>query len=637
MNPPPPSSRRKELSRTLGVFGLFSIGYGNVGSSIYYALGVVAAAALGATPLAFLIAGVFFVFTAYSYAEGTSMFPESGGSSAFARHGFNEAISFIAGWALMLDYIVTIAISAASCAFYLSYFMPALKSQPAAAAAIAILIVLALTVINIRGAKESAAVNNFSAFADVVTQLLIIAIGMVLLFNWQRLLSYPSTPGQWPTLDKFVYSVSIAMVAFTGIASVSQMAEEAHHPVQNVPRAIGLVVLAVFVMYAGINLVGFSALSPSELGTTWALDPVLGIVHAMPPWIAGFLGPWVALLAASILLIATNAGLMGVSRLAFSMGMHRQLPGPFYKLHSQFSTPYLAIAFFAAVAVLLLATGFFSDKLLFNLADLYSFGAMLSFTIAHASILALRWRHPELARPWKLPFNVRIKGREIPVTAVLGVISTFAVWLVVVVVHPWGRLVGFLWLFAGMLLYIFHRQSHELPLTSTVIISHLEPILVDLSMKRILVPTIGTPFSEEMVAVACRLGKRERAKVTALYVFEVPMALPVGSQVPTELTKADEVLTRARQIGEGIGIEVEVRFVQARSAGMAIVDTAKELEADLLLMGISPRERLGQAALGSTINHVLKKAPCRVLLSRPPLDQGKPDATAPQQPGVSLP
>ncbi|HEY9854784.1 MAG TPA: universal stress protein [Stenomitos sp.] len=636
MNVPPSASRRKELAKALGIFGLFSIGYGNVGSSIYYALGVVAAAALGATPLAFLIAGLFFVITAYTYAEGTAMFPESGGSSSFARHGFNEAISFIAGWALMLDYIVTIAISAASSAFYLSYFVPVLKTAHAASAGLAIAIVLVLAVVNIRGARESAAVNNFSVFADALTQLLIIALGMGLLFNWQRLLSYPHVPGQWPSMHQFIYSVSIAMVAFTGIESVSQMAEESHEPAKTVPRAIGMVVLAVLVMYAGINAVGFSALSPSEVGSTWALDPVQGIVSALPQPLAGILGPWVALLAASILLIATNAGLMGVSRLAFSMGMHRQLPGPFYKLHPTYSTPFLAIAFFAAITVLLLATGFFSDKLLFNLADLYSFGAMLSFTIAHASILALRWRHPELERPWKLPCNVRVAGREIPLTAVLGVMSTFAVWLVVVVVHPWGRLVGFLWLFAGMLLYIFHRQSHELPLTSTVIISQLEPILVDLSMKRILVPTIGTPFSEEMVAVACRLGKRERAKVTALYVFEVPMALPVGSQVPTELTKAEEILTRARQIGEGIGLEVEARFVQSRSAGMAIVEAVKELEADLLLMGISPRERLGQAALGSTINHVLKKAPCRVLLSRPPLDQGKPDPMHPWHPGVSL-
>lgn len=631
-----PASRRKELSKALGLFGLFSIGYGNVGSSIYYALGVVAAAALGATPLAFLIAGLFFVITAFTYAEGTSMFPESGGSSSFARHGFNEAISFIAGWALMLDYIVTIAISAASCAFYLAYFVPALKTHHAASAALAIGIVLLLSIVNVRGAKESAAVNNFSAFADALTQVLIIVLGMLLLFNWQRLVSYPHVPGQWPSLHQFVYSVSIAMVAFTGIESVSQMAEEAHEPARTVPRAIGMVVLAVLVMYAGINMVGFSALSPSELGSTWALDPVQGIVSALPGAIASLLGPWVALLAASILLIATNAGLMGVSRLAFSMGMHRQLPGPFYKLHPTFHTPYLAIAFFALITVLLLGTGFFSDQLLFNLADLYSFGAMLSFTIAHAAILSLRWRRPELARPWKLPCNVRVAGRELPVTAVLGALSTFAVWLVVVVVHPWGRLVGFLWLFGGMLLYIFHRQSHELPLTGTVILSQLEPILVDLSMRRILVPTLGTPFSEEMVAVACRLGKREHAKVTALYVFEVPMALPVGSQVPTELSRADAILTRARQIGEGIGVEVEVRFVQARSAGMAIVEAAKELEADLLLMGISPRERLGQAALGSTINHVLKKAPCRVLLSRPPLDQGRPDPMPPWRPGVSL-
>lgn len=628
MNTSSASARKKELSKALGTFGLFSIGYSNVGSSIYYALGVVAAAALGATPIAFAIAGLFFVFTAFTYAEGTAMYPESGGSSSFARHGFNEAISFIAGWALMLDYIVTVAISAASSVYYLAYFAPVLKN-PEASAAAAILVVLLLTVVNIVGVKESAAINNLSVFADVVTELIIIAIGMVLLFNWQRLISYPHVPTQWPTLHQFIYSVSIGMVAFTGIESVSQMAEESHNPARTVPKAIVFVVLAVLIMYAGINAVGFSAIAPSVIGSKWALDPIQGIVSAMPPFYAHILGPWVAVLAASILLIATNAGLLGVSRLAFSMGMHRQLPGPFYRLHARFSTPYLAILFYSVVTVLLLATGFFTDKLLFNLADLYSFGAMLSFTIAHAAILALRWNRPNEPRPWKLPLNVPFRGREIPVTAVLGLISTFAVWLVVVVVHPWGRLVGFLWLFGGVLLYVFHRQAHELPLTTTVVVSNLEPILVDLPLKRILVPTIGTPFSEEMVAVACRLGKRERAKVTALYVFEVPMSLPVGSQVPTELRKSEEILMRARQIGEGIGVEVETQFMQARSAGAAIVEAAKADEADLILMGVSPVERIGKAALGSTINHVLKHAPGRVLLSRPPLEQPIPDAVMP--------
>jgi len=615
----PPVVQKKELSKALGIFGLFSIGYSNVGSSIYYALGVVAAAALGATPIAFAIAALFFIFTAFTYAEGTSMYPESGGSSSFARHGFNEAISFIAGWALMLDYIVTVAISAASCAYYLAYFFPFLKDHPQAGAGFAILLVLFLTWVNIIGVKESAFMNNASVAADVVTEVIIIVVGMFLLFNWQKLISFPHITGQWPNLNQFIYSVSIAMVAFTGIESVSQMAEESQNPAKTVPKAIVWVVLAVLVAYAGINAVGFSAISPSDLGGKWALDPIQGIVSTMPPVFAHFLGPWVAVLAASILLIATNAGLLGVSRLAFSMGMHRQLPGPFYKLHPKYNTPYLAIIFYSVITVILLATGFWTDKLMFNLADLYSFGAMLSFTIAHAAIIALRWRKPEEPRPWKLPLNIKIQGREIPLTAVLGLISTAAVWLVVVVVHPWGRVVGMLWLFFGVLLYIFHRQRHELPLTSTVTVSHLEPIMVELALKRILVPTTGEAFSEEMVAVACRLGKRERAKVTAMYVFEVPMALPVGSNVPAEISKGEEVLLRARQIGEGIGLEVETQFVQSRSAGIAIVEEAKAMQADLILMGVCPRERLGQAALGSTINHVLKKAHCRVLLSRPPL------------------
>src|SRR5690348_16886891 len=176
------------LRRSVGVPGLFATAYGNVGSSIYYALGLVAVYALGVTPLVFLLAGVLFLLTAKTYAEGAAMYPEAGGASSFARHAFNEVASFFAGWALTLDYIITIAISAFFVPHYLGAFFPALVHNPGdiigGAAVIALLVAL-----NIRGLKESAKLNVFLAIADLITQVMLVVLGAILVFNPSVLIS----------------------------------------------------------------------------------------------------------------------------------------------------------------------------------------------------------------------------------------------------------------------------------------------------------------------------------------------------------------------------------------------------------------------------------------------------------------
>src|ERR1700750_1204205 len=169
------------LRRTVGVPGLFATAYGNVGSSIYYALGLVAAHALGLTPLVFIFAGGLFALTAKTYAEGASMFPEAGGSSSFARHAFNEVASFFAGWALTLDYIITIAISAFFVPHYLGAFFPALRHNPGDIIG-GLVVIAVLVVLNIRGLRESASLNIFLAIADLITQVLLIVIGAILIF-----------------------------------------------------------------------------------------------------------------------------------------------------------------------------------------------------------------------------------------------------------------------------------------------------------------------------------------------------------------------------------------------------------------------------------------------------------------------
>src|SRR5437867_359124 len=174
--------RQQRLERVLGTPALFSTAYGNVGSSIYYALGVTAVFALGLTPLVFVIAGLIFAATAATYAEGTVRYPEAGGSSSFARHAFNELVSFGAAWAQMLNYVITISISAFFVPHYLSIFWGPLRENPWDIVGGAVVIVI-LVLLNIVGIKEAASLNIFLAVVDFATQLLLVLLGSALIFS----------------------------------------------------------------------------------------------------------------------------------------------------------------------------------------------------------------------------------------------------------------------------------------------------------------------------------------------------------------------------------------------------------------------------------------------------------------------
>ena len=248
----------ESLKKVLGVPALFSTAYGNVGSSIYYALGLVALWALGVTPLVFLLTGLLFVTTAWSYAEATAMVPEAGGSSSFGRRAFNEFVSFGAGWALMLDYIVTVAISAYFVPNYLAVFWPPLKTFPYNAIG-GIVTILFLVVINVIGIKEAARLNIVLALLDLGTQVLLMVLGLVLLFEPKLLIDQVHL-GVAPTWAHLIYGISIGTIAYTGIETISNMSEEAANPDRDVPRAINFVLLAVLVVYLGISLTALSAM-----------------------------------------------------------------------------------------------------------------------------------------------------------------------------------------------------------------------------------------------------------------------------------------------------------------------------------------------------------------------------------------
>jgi len=381
--------RDESLARVHGVGALFSAAYGNVGSSIYYALGVTAAFALGLTPIAFVIAGLIFMATAATYAEATVMYPEAGGSASFARHAFNELISFLAGWGQMLNYIITVAISAFFVPHYLAVFWPWLGESPGDIIG-GIAVVVFLAALNVKGTQESTRLNLILAIADLCTQVILVVIGLVLVFNPSILVDNVHL-GVAPTWGDFLLGIAVGMIAYTGIETISNMSEEAKDASKTIPKGVGLTVLAVLGLYALLPLIALSAMPvhhvaghySTDLGTKFADDPVLGIVEnlGLGAGLTNILRYYVGILAAVILLIATNAGLIGVSRLTFSMGHYRQLPERLRQVHPKYRTPYIAILVFSGIAIITMIPG--ETELL---ATLYSFGAMLSFTIAHISV-----------------------------------------------------------------------------------------------------------------------------------------------------------------------------------------------------------------------------------------------------------
>jgi APA family basic amino acid/polyamine antiporter len=619
------------LRRTVGLGGLFATAYGNVGSSIYYALGLVALYALGLTPVVFMLAGGLFALTAKTYAEGASMFPEAGGSSSFARHAFNEFVSFFAGWALSLDYILTIAISAFFVPHYLGAFWPALTHGPGDVIGGLIVIVL-LAWLNIRGIGESAKLNFMLAIADLFTQVVIIIVGVFLVLNPTVLVNQVHL-GTVPTYSHLIFALSLAMLAYTGIETVANMAEEARDPGKDVPKAVNLILIAVLGVYAGMTVVALSALPVKGHGahayTLLGLgpdkggfqnDPVLGIIEhlGMPAALTHILHYYVGILAATILFIATNAGLIGISRLSWSLAEHKQLPGIFARLHKTHRTPWFTIIVFSTFAGVLLIPGQ-TDFL----GNLYSFGAMLSFITAHVSVIVLRYKQPDLERPYRMPWSIRFRGADLPLTAVLGGIGTFAAWISVMALHVDARWVGSGWMVVGITGYIVYRRRNGMDLTSHHKIAHRErpAFFIELEYRSAIVPIFGTDVDASALRAAARLVG-EGALVEAVYVLRVPNQLSLDAGLEEEEQLGLSVLESARVTGRKAGLKIQTRLIRTRSPGMALVAEAERSEAEIIYLGTAhapPSER----AIGPTAQYLLAHRPCRVVIETPPTTDGR--------------
>jgi APA family basic amino acid/polyamine antiporter len=587
-----------------------------VGSSIYYALGLVAIYAAGMTPVVFVIAGLIFAATAATYAEATTMYPEAGGSSSFARRAFNEFWSFFAAWGQMLTYIITISISAFFVPHYLAVFWEPLGKSPADIIG-GIFVVVLLGALNVFGARESAGVNIFFAVTDFLTQVVLVIIGLVLVFDPQLLVRQIDF-GTTPTVSNFLIAIPVGMVAYTGIETISNMAEEARDVGRTIPRGIALVVGAVAVIYTFLPAVALSAM-PVKHGTTllalpkeqggFATDPVLGVVKNMD--LGAFQGAaeiYVGLLAATILFIATNAGLIGVSRLTYSMGQYRQMPERLRILHPRFRTPYVAIIVFGGIACLAIVPGQ-ADFL----GTIYAFGAMLSFTMAHVAVVALRIRKPDVERPWRARGNITIRGTELPVFAIFGGLGTGIAFVVVTVLDLRVLVSGVVWLSIGITVYVLYRRRQGLSLTETHKVVLPKPVVErEVEYQSVLVAFEDGGYAPGAVATAVQLAARRRRGIHVLVLITVPPNSPIDAELPEQEGQAQSIIDSARVRG-GRRVTGHWEKVRPGQGGRRVVEEAREIKARAIVMGLPPR-RAGASLFGKTVETVLSERPCRVIV-----------------------
>jgi APA family basic amino acid/polyamine antiporter len=611
---------RRSLKKVIGTNELFAVGYGDIGSSIYYTLGATALYALGATPLALLLAGFAFLCTAQTYAEMSTTFSEAGGTATFARHAFNDLISFIAGWGLLLDYLLTLSISAFTIPPYLNQISKLFGYGNVATGNVhtlfVILIIVLLFCVNVVGLKSSGRMSWILAVFTLLTQAGIVILGVFLVLNLPYVIDHirigVSSDAFAPTWREFWKGTAMAMVAYTGIEAVSQLSAETNQPTKSIPKAIKWLGIVVVFLYIGLATVGLSVLTPQELGTTYIEDPISGIVTNFP--VGGkFLGPWVGLIAAFILLIAANAGLIGCSRLIFSLGTRHQLPRFFAKLHPRFQTPHVALFVFSCVSIIIVI---WSRNQMLLLADLYNFGAQIAFFFAHASLLVLRYKKPELERPYKAPFNIPIgKGRTIPLTAVIGVCVSFSVWMLVVIEKPDGRWAGLVWMAIGITLYILYRKREKLSIRSVEFEEIHIPEYRPVHHKNILI--LANPHGGmEALQMAAQLAKNDRAQLTAVCVLEIPEAVPFNEHLRDKERLGIESLKRTEAICREHGAPVKLELVRARSIEYALAELVKDQHYDLVVLSVSVEDFKLGVLEGKRLEKCFELAPSRVILCK---------------------
>ena len=599
------------LQRVLDVPSLAAVAYGEIASSLYFALGVVALYALGFTPWVLLAVGLLFLLVSLSYAEGTSAIPETGGAATFVRRAFNDPAGFLTGWALILDYLIVMALAALFVPHYVGHAVgwEGLKDEPwdTVVGVVVILGTGALRLVRRTSLYRTAILIAGLAF---VSHLVLVVLGFAFLFSAGALTEGVDL-GTAPTWSAIAFALPLAMLAYTGLETVANLAAETREPGRTLPRSlfagIGLVVAVSF----AIGLVAVSAYpAGTGLGADWLRAPLMGLAAALDAELPALAGDIVriaiGLTGALVLLTAVTTSISGAGRIAYSMGQHEMLPHTFGTLNRRTLISPAAIVSAALIASALLVIGhFIPTEAVRFLAGLFSFGVLLAFTAAQLAVIRLRYTEPELERPFRAPLAA----------AVIGAPLTFAIWIASLATHDATRIAGPLWLLFGAAVYVMTRVSRRESVLGRVVPAEpdLVPALEGI-YERILVPMKLGPIGEEVLATAIKLAEERGSTVSALHVIAVPMDRPLDADMIEAEERAEASLAEAKLLAAEHGVNVEGKIVRGRSIGEAIVEEARAEDVDLIVMGSSPRWRRQSRFFSPTVDYVLRHAPCEVMV-----------------------
>jgi basic amino acid/polyamine antiporter, APA family len=608
------------LKRELDARALFSVAYGEIASSIYFALGVVAAHALGFTPIVLLIAGVLFLVVSFSYAEGTAALPETGGAATFVRRALNDLAGFLTGWALFLDYLIVISLSALFMPHYLSgaLHIPALDRNPWDVV-VAVCVIFIVAAVRLFRRPSLYGVGIIVPALDLLTQLLLVVLGFVFVFS-PHALTQGMHLGTQPTWGAIAFALPLAMLAFTGLETVANLAEEARRPGVDLPRSVFGGIATVVTIYVAIAVVAVSAFPgpQTELGTKWIRSPLLGVADRLKselPWVLGDVLPvYVGITGALILLVAVTTSISGFSRLAYSLGEHGQLPRSFGRLSRRAHvSPHAIVSAAIVSSLLVIGTSFLEHDVAF-LASLFSFGVLLAFTAAQLAVIKLRIDEPNLPRPYRAPFNVNIGQARIPLPAIVGSIATFSIFIVALATHPAARYAGPAWLALGLVVFVAVRLAHGEGLMERIVAPDERTIEPPVTFQKILVPMKLGIIGEEMLATAIKLASEHGAEVRVLHVIRVPLEQSLEGEMLEEEERAESSIAEAKLLGAEYGVTVEGATIRARAIGHAIAEHAGAVGADLVVLGSAPRWRRQSRFFSPTVDYVLRRAPCEVLI-----------------------
>jgi APA family basic amino acid/polyamine antiporter len=638
------------LGRFLGAPSLYALAYGEISSSLYYALGLTAIYALSLTPVVFLAAGILFAFAAAAYAEGGATISEPGGSAALARRAWGDLVGFIAGWATVLDFVIAMSLSAL---FLPHYVAGALGQRPNAlsvreAAAYAVGILVVMTAARLARRTEIYTAGVIVAALDLLVQVSLAVLGIMLLFSWSAL-THGIDVGSVPTWNALAFSFPIAMIGYTGLEKVSSVAAYAKDPERSVPDSVRSSVFTVVIVYAAVATAAASAFpshpDPSQtahgtslLATKWVNAPMLGLAERIgshgPHPVEVALRVGVGATACAILILAISTSFSGCGRLAESMGRHDQLPALFGRTSRRLLHPPAAILGVGILSIGFIVVGaLYHGQEALTLASLYSFGILIAFMLTQASVVWLRIVEPDLPRPFMMHGNVWIRGRLIPLTSVIGTVLAFLAWVVALGTHPGARVVGPLWMVAGLAVYVVVRVRAGLPIIERVDEAVAPPEdVTDVAYSTIVVPLERLDaVAEETMAASCRLAVDSGAVVVGVSAIYVPVKEPIGTPLPEREQEVEEVQEMARSLASEYGVEYRSVVARTRSPGRLVVDAAVEYGAQLIMVGSPYKRRLARSLheefFGQTVDFILRKAPCRVIVTHFPAEVAGESAT----------